>query len=901
MLTDSFQVSVQRGIYTFIVMPALTYFLHFPQWWFLAQSKWWWLVASRTLLIALDRTALLSQLKALFAPYHNDRTAVGRFMGFVLRLILVAVGGVVVVVVGLVLVVGYGLWLAWPFSFFIGIRAGGWEVLWGLCLTLAAFCAYWLGYVLQPKRTLQQLMDEAEEGLPPALPTGIELREYASGRARKILRGLPPSFSTGLLTRSLADDPEVLKLFKRMELTDEQLVSRISQQSAKQSQVVALDDLADAAIKQALHHRHQYISTPDLFLGLVTVSPLVAQILADLGVRLEELSQAVEWIETENRHRGGWQWWRDENFRRQSGVDQGWTSGWTPTMKQFSYDITAQVASGQVPYIIGREQEIGQVVQILERATKNNALLIGEPGIGKSSIVDGIAQAILQSTISPALAESRVIQLDLARLLSAAKSPTDIGTLLNKSLSELTAGKTILFIDAIENLVRQDGIGTIDVKAILTPYIESGALRIIGSTTVAAYHRHIEPEASFAQHFQSVAIEEPTPELAAEILQEFTPAFEKKQGVQITMPAIQAAVELSTRYIHDRVLPEKAIDLIDEVAAYVAQRKKSTATAEDVAEVVSQKTGIPVASVSEDEATKLMNLEQLLHQRIVGQDEAVNSVADALRRSRAGLRDDKRPMAVFLFVGPTGSGKTALAKTIAQSYFGSEEAMIRLDMSEYQAPDSVNKLIGPPPGQVGYEEGGYLTTAVHNNPYTVILLDELEKAHPHIADIFLQVFDDGRLTDSIGRTSNFNSTIIIATSNAGSRSIQSAIQQGYTADQITPAVKELLSQKFFRPEFLNRFDDIVVFKPLQLTETIQVVKLMFDEIAQTIAQKNITLTISEGLVKKIAESGYDPVYGARPLRHLIQDKVENMLAKRMLSGEIKPGSTVELNEDNTSI
>ena len=882
-------------------MPALTYLLHFPQWWYITQSKWWWLVISRTLLLAVDRTAVVPQLKSLFAPYHNDRTAVGRSLGFAFRLVLILVGCAVLAAVGLVLCIVYGLWLAWPLGVFWGIREGGWTILWGICLTLGAFLAYWLGYVLQPKRTLQQLVDESEEGLPPALPTGIELREYSSGRARKILRNLPPSFSTGLLMRSLANDPDVLKLFKRMELTDEQLVSRIGQQSAKQSQVVTLDDLADAAIKRALHHRHKHITTPDLFLGLVNVSPLVTQILADLGVKLEELSQAVEWIEAESRHRGSWQWWRDENFHRQGGVDRGWTSGWTPTMKHFSQDITAQVAAGQVPYIIGRDQEIDQVVRILERTTKNNALLIGEPGIGKSSIVDGIAQAILRADISPVLAESRVIQLDLSNILSAAKSPTDIGNMLNKALSELTFGKTILFIDAIENLVRQDGVGTVDVKAILIPLIESGAIKVIGATTVAAYHRHIEVEASFAQHFQSVAIEEPTPDITVDILQEFVPTFEKQQGVQITLPAIQSAVELSMRYIHDRVLPEKAIDLIDEVAAHVAQQKKSTATAEDVAVVVSQKTGIPVASVGEDEATKLMNLEQLLHQRIIGQSEAVNAVADALRRSRAGLRDEKRPMAVFLFVGPTGSGKTALAKTIAQSYFGSEEAMIRLDMSEYQAPDSVNKLIGSPPGQAGYEEGGYLTTAVRNNPYTVILLDELEKAHPRILDIFLQVFDDGRLTDSMGRTAVFNSTIIIATSNAGSRSIQSAIQQGYNADQITPAVKELLAQKFFRPEFLNRFDDIVVFKPLQPSETVQIVKLMFNEIAQSISQKNITLTITDGLVQKIAETGYDPIYGARPLRHLIQDKVENMLAKRMLSGEIKAGASVELNEDNTPI
>ena len=413
-------------------MPALTYLLHFPQWWYLTQSKSWWVVASRSLLLLVDRTAIVPQLKALFAPYRNDRTMVGRLLGFVFRFTMVISGLAVLLATTMVFLAFYIGWLLWPFSVFWGIQIGGWFILAGLILTLAAFLIYWLGYVLQPKRTLQQLAEEAEDGLPPALPVGIELREYASGRARKILRSLPESFSTGLLMRYLSVDPEVLMLFKRMELTDEQLLSRISQQSAKQSQVITQTDLAQAAIAQAMRHRHRHISTADLFLGLVAVSPLVKQILADLGVRLEELSQAVEWIEAESRQQGRWKWWTDENFQRQGGVDRGWTSGWTPTMKHFSHDVTAEVARGQVPYIIGRDEEISQVVRILERTTKNNVLLIGEPGVGKSSIVDGIAQAILRADISPALAESRVIELDLASILSNARSSSEVGTLLTK-------------------------------------------------------------------------------------------------------------------------------------------------------------------------------------------------------------------------------------------------------------------------------------------------------------------------------------------------------------------------------------------------------------------------------------------------------------------------------------
>lgn len=882
-------------------MPALTYLLYFPQWWYVSRSKWWFVFIWRTLLLISDRAALIPQLKALFAPYHNDNTAVGRGIGFAMRSVSVLFSLLVLLSSTTLLIVAYLFWLGWPLSVFWGINLGGMAVVWGLLLTLAALLFYWLGYVLKPKFTLQRLTAETEDGFPPPLPTGIELREYSTGPARKILRSLSASFSTGVLMRHLAEDAEVLKLFKKMELTDEQLVTRVSQQSAKQSQVVAQDDLAEAAIKHALKHRHQYITTQDLFLGLVAISPLMVQILQDLGVRPNELEQAVEWIELDSMGKGRWRWWTDEHFRRQGGVDRGWLSGWMPTMRNFSHDITAQVAANKVPYIVGRQDEIAQVVRILERATKNNVLLIGEPGVGKSSIVDGIAQAILNAEISPALAESRVIELDLSSVLASARTPAEVGTKLSKALSELTAGKTILFIDAIENLVRQDGVGTVDVRAVLTPYIESGAIKVVGATTLASYHRHIESDPGFAQHFQSVAIEEPESDTSIEILKGFVPLIEEQHDVEVSVPALAKTVELSTKFIQDRVLPEKAIDLLDEVAAHVRQQKRTEVKSEDVATVVSQKTGIPVSAVTADEASKLMNLEQQLQQRIIGQPEAVAVVADALRRSRAGLRDEKRPMAVLLFVGPTGSGKTALAKTMAASYFGSEESMIRLDMSEYQTAESVSKLIGPPPGHIGYEDGGYLTNAVRTTPYGVILLDELEKAHPKILDIFLQVFDDGRLTDSLGRTVSFNQTVIISTSNAGARPIQSAIQQGYSPAQIAPAVKELLAQQYFRPEFLNRFDDIVVFKQLQASETVQIVRIMFDDIAKSIAQKNITLTATDSLLERIAQAGYDPVYGARPLRHMIQDKIENALAKKILAGEIKPGAVLELNEQNIDI
>ncbi len=880
-------------------MSALSYLIHLPQWWYIDRTKWWSRFASRSLLLLSDRLAVAPQFQALFAPYHNDTTIVGRSIGFAMRLLWLVLGVVVLLAAVLVLVVGFSGWLLMPIGLIWGVIWGQWWLLLGLLATSASLAVYWFGYALQPKYILADLINPETNQFD--LPVAQDLREYASGAARSILKDLPPQFSTGIIMRALANDADVLRLCKRMELSDQPLLARISQQSSRQSQVVSEQVFIGQAIQRGLDHHHRHLTTSDLFLALIASSDLMQKILSELGVQLDELDKAVAWVEAEQRQRGRWKWWTDEHFRRLGGVDRGWVSGWTPTARRFSLDITNEVSSGRVPYIIGRDKEIGQVMRILERSTKSNVLLLGEPGVGKSSIVDGIAQAILQAQVSPALAESRVIELDVTGMLSSIGAGQDFQTVFSKVLQELTAARTILFIDAIEHLVDQSGLGTVNASAVLEPFLESGQLKVVGSTTLAAYHRILQPQAALAQHFQPVAIEEPSVEAATAIVQEFAATIEQDQKVQISLPAISATVELAQRYIHDRVLPEKAIDLLDEVAAEVSRNKKDQVTAEDVARVVSDKTGIPVDTVTESEAAKLNNLEELLQKRVVGQEEAVEAVANALRRSRAGLADESKPIAVLMFVGPTGTGKTELAKTVAESYFGSESAMIRLDMSEYQTADSLHKLIGPPPGQADFELGGQLTTAIQDNPYTVLLLDELEKANPRILDVFLQVFDDGHLTDSAGRRTLFNHTVIICTSNAGSRSIQSALQQGYTLQQMAPAIKEMLAQKYFRPEFLNRFDDVVVFKPLAESQILQITRKMIQEVISGLAAKNITVTISDDLVAAIAKAGYDPLYGARPLRHVIQDKLENALAKQLLSGEVKAGSVVELNTSNVSV
>jgi ATP-dependent Clp protease ATP-binding subunit ClpC len=874
-------------------MPALTYLVHFPWWWYMDRSIWWRAFSGRSLILVSDRVAISPQIKSLFAPYHNDRTAVGRGLGVAFRLAWITVGAAVLFVVALSLIVGYLAWVIAPFSLIIGLYHGGWNILWGLVITLATIAIYWLAYVLQPKYALDEYSSLAADE-PMTLDI---LRDFTSGSARRLLKELPTSFSTANLMKALVATRRMLRLFKRMELSDQQLLSKLTQASIKQSQIITQQALIEAALVSGQRAKHRFITSTDLFLGLIQISPAVADSLKELGIHVSDLERASSWVEAEDAAKNRWRWWHDEHFHRAGGVDRAWTSGWTPTMRHLSVDITAQVAAGQVPYIIGRQKEIEEVVRVLERTTKNNVLLLGEPGVGKSSIVDGIAQSILQATASPALADSRVIQLDLEAVLGSAGTPHDLEQHFSTALKELVNGKTILFIDNIEQLVSQTGAGTLDATALLLPFIESGQLKVIGATNPATYRRQLEAKTSFTSHFQTITIEEPDPATMTGILQEFAVNIEAKQHVTISLPAIQAANELATQYIHDRVLPEKAIDLLDEAAAFVAHAKRTIVTAEDVATIIADKTGVPVTQVTEDEATKLNNLEGLLHQRLIGQDEAVSAVANALRRSRAGLRDSHKPIAVFLFVGPTGTGKTELAKTIAQSYFGSEEAMVRLDMSEYQEPLAINKLLGQPQDA----SGGYLTTAIHERPFTVLLLDELEKAHPQVLDVFLQIFDDGRVTDTAGHTVQFNQTIIVATSNAGSRSIQEAIAQGYTTDQMLPAVKEMLAQRYFRPEFLNRFDEIVLFRQLTAQETVQVAHLMLASVIKEVAAKDITLTVTDDLVQRLAQAGYDPLYGARPLRHLIQDKIENALAKQMLSGALKKGATIELNSQNVPV
>ncbi|WP_160995600.1 ATP-dependent Clp protease ATP-binding subunit [Ligilactobacillus salivarius] len=637
----------------------------------------------------------------------------------------------------------------------------------------------------------------------------------------------------------------------------------------------------------------------------------------------------------------------------------------TPTLDELARDLTEMVRKDQIDPVVGRDNEIKRVVQILSRRTKNNPVLLGEPGVGKTAVAEGFSQKIVNGEVPDNLKNKRVMMLDMGSLVAGTKYRGEFEDRLKKIIEEIREdGNVILFIDEMHTLIGAGGAeGAIDASNILKPALARGEVQVIGATTLNEYQKYVEADAALERRFASVTINEPTPEVALTILKGLRPKYEKHHQLQITDEALESAVKLSKRYIASRFLPDKAIDLMDEAAARVRinnsqkvdkvsaikkklselsqekteallkedfekaaeirneelkiqeklekqiQRDKDEedsnnyrvkVTAEDIAEVVSEWTGVPVTQINRSEGDRLIRLEKILHNRVIGQDEAVKAVSKAIRRARSGLKDPTRPIGSFMFSGPTGVGKTELAKALAEAMFGSEDSMIRIDMSEYMEKYTTSRLIGSPPGYVGYDEGGQLTEKVRNNPYSVVLLDEVEKAHNDVFNILLQVLDDGFLTDSKGRKVDFRNTIIIMTSNLGATALRDEKSVGFGAKDVSDdyeamaaKVRETL-KKTFRPEFLNRLDETVVFHSLNKEEIHQIVKLMAKNIIDRIKEQNINLKITPAAIDIVAEAGFDAEYGARPIRRVLQDKIEDLLSEELLAGNIETGATVTI-------
>ena len=675
--------------------------------------------------------------------------------------------------------------------------------------------------------------------------------------------------------------------------------------------------------------------------------------LEELGVSVERLAQAVS---------KGMQGGADDGFGgfENESAPNGSQKGGS-ALDKFGRDLTQAAKNGEIDPVIGREKEIQRVIQILSRRTKNNPVLIGEPGVGKTAVAEGLALEIAKGNVPEILKDKRVVSLDLTGMVAGAKYRGDFEERIKAAIDEVKKSKnTILFIDELHTIVGAGAAeGSADAANILKPSLARGDFQVIGATTLNEYRKYIEKDAALERRFQPVKVGEPTPEQAVQILKGLRDSYEAHHKVKITDEAINAAVTLSSRYIADRYLPDKAIDLIDEGASKVRlasltspdnvkeledeiadyEKEKASAineqdferaarlrdeqkelqtklddakkkwkgnsgevTAEDIAKIVSEWTGIPVVQLTKEESERLLNMENVLHERVIGQSEAVTAIAKAIRRGRVGLKDPKRPVGSFIFLGPTGVGKTELCKALAEAMFGDENAMLRLDMSEYMEKHTVSKLIGSPPGYVGFEEGGQLTEKVRRKPYSVVLFDEIEKAHPDVFNMLLQILEDGRLTDSQGRTVDFKNTIIIMTSNVGARLItekQSSLgfnSENENAEESEKKdIKELVTgelRKVFRPEFLNRVDDIIVFNKLNKDEIKQIAVKMLKTLENRLDKMNIKISFTDNAISEIADKGFDENYGARPLRRAIQNEIEDPLSEQMLEGKVKDGAVV---------
>ena len=728
--------------------------------------------------------------------------------------------------------------------------------------------------------------------------------------------------------------------------------------------------VVEIAMEDSMRGGYNYVGTEHLLAGILREgNNMAVRILRTAGVDARHLYTAL--MQKLNETPRG----KAAEAKAASTAAREDNSGKNKTLKEFTRDLTADARAGKLDPVIGRDEEIQRVIQILSRRTKNNPCLIGEPGVGKTAIAEGLARKIVMGDVPDDLLDKKILSLDLSGMVAGTKYRGEFEERIKKALEEVKkSGDVILFIDELHTIVGAGSAeGAVDAANIIKPALGRGEIRVIGATTLNEYRKYIEKDAALERRFQPVQVGEPSREASLEILKGLREKYEQHHKVTITDEALEAAVSLSARYINDRFLPDKAIDLMDEAASRVRmeteeispelksleekiaaltkdkeaaiakqdyetaaklrdieknyqdqidmerdKRRKNTqqhrpVTAEDIAVVVSGWTGIPVTRLTEDEGQRLLHMEDTLHQRVVGQDEAVQAVARAIRRGRVGLKDPKRPIGSFLFLGPTGVGKTELCKSLAEAMFGDENAMIRIDMSEYMERHTVSRLIGSPPGYVGHDEGGQLTEKVRRKPYSVVLFDEIEKAHEDVWNVLLQILDDGRITDSQGRTVDFKNTVIVMTSNIGAKALTAAgAKLGFNteehrdpdAEQAFARAKETVMAELrqtFRPEFLNRIDDIIVFRALTQADIQEVARRMLRTVSARMETMGIHLDASDEAVAELAKEGFDPKYGARPLRRAIQSKVEDAVAEKMLDGTLQNGDTARLTVENDQL
>lgn len=767
------------------------------------------------------------------------------------------------------------------------------------------------------------------------------------------------NIGTEHLLLGLVKEPDGIaaKVLAAYNITEEKVVSEVEQLIGHGSVMGGTiqytpraKKVIELSLDEARKLNHNFVGTEHILLGLIRENEgVAARVLANLDLNITKArSQVVKLLgspEMSNKDAG--------SAKSQS----------TPTLDELARDLTVIAKDGTLDPVIGRSAEITRVIEVLSRRTKNNPVLIGEPGVGKTAIVEGLAQAIVNNEVPETLKDKRVMSLDMGTVVAGTKYRGEFEERLKKVMEEIhQAGNIILFIDELHTLIGAGGAeGAIDASNILKPALARGEIQCIGATTLEEYRKYIEKDAALERRFQPVQVDQPNVEDAIEILKGLRDRYEAHHRIKISDEALVAAVKMSDRYISDRFLPDKAIDLIDEAGSKVRLRNYTTppslkeleaelekvknekdaavhsqefeqaaslrdrqtqlekkleetkkewqksqgsnntsVTPDDIANVVAQWTGIPITKIAETESQKLLNLESILHNRVIGQSDAVSSISKAVRRARAGLKDPNRPIGSFIFLGPTGVGKTELAKALAEAMFGEEDAMIRVDMSEFMEKHSVSRMVGSPPGYVGHDDGGQLTEKVRRKPYSVILFDEIEKAHPDVFNILLQVLDDGRLTDSKGRTVDFRNTVIIMTSNVGAQELKDNKFVGFggqTVAQDYETIRKTMMdelKKQFRPEFLNRIDDIIVFHKLEKEHLKEIVSLMVESLANRLKEQDIHIALTEAAKEKVADEGYDPEYGARPLARAIQKNIEDQLSEELLKGESLTGHNITI-------
>ncbi len=837
-------------------------------WWSLKAPRRIWTVLRRVLILTNHEVGFTLSIRLLFVPFFGDYTIAGRIIGFVIRIFQIVLGSILLIILIVLMYTAPVAWYLVPFVLIYYLRG-------------YAFFIFLVVYLLRVSLTSNLPRKRISESKP---------EEYLSAVRPQCFDLLEKTKSTGSLSPFLTNY-DVSFLLQKVELDKPDFKETI-----ENSTDFEIWKILRKSFDVAKEHDCRYVEIEHVFYALLNSVHDIDRILMSFGSSMDIIKEGLIWIVDERERLSQIFFWQEDyHLDRLGGFGRGMTGRVTPNLDAVSTDYTKLAKKGLIRGIIAHQKEIEQIADILSGSEKVNVLIVGQPGSGKTSIVKGIAKSVVEGTEYERIQNKRIVSVEAGRLVSGARSPGELAENFKKIMDDVHgSGDIILFFDEIHNLVSSISGEASDIASaysILEPYLTTGKIQVLAATNRNTYRKYIEPNGAFARLFNVIDIEPSTLDETEEILKHLTLNIERDGYALVTLPAIKRIVRLSDKLLFERVFPDKAVDMLNRCVQSVSKDSR-VVNSDLVSEVLSNVTHVPVTSISEEDSEKLLNLENIMKERVIGQSHAVKQVSSALKRARVGIRDEDKPMASFLFVGSTGVGKTETAKTLADVYFGAEDKMIRLDMSEYQHPDSINRLLGSP------NEGGkgLLTEAIRANPFSVVLLDEIEKAHSEILLTFLQVLDDGRLTDSSGMTVNFSNTIIIATSNVGTREIQAVAKRGGTFNEMEEAVLHEV-RSHYAPEFLNRFSGLIVFNPLSPEDVEKIARNLLSSVEKLAREKDITLTFSDSLLERLVKEGYDPEWGARPLKRVIEDRVQTYLAEKILSKEVVPGDSIELTEE----